>query len=140
MIVRLATEQERELIQQYESVVQVEATNGYGDGSISNHTNWDYPCYICINQNIIVGWIVLAKTKAAFTEEITGMIIELYVFPQYRKSGCGTLLMEYALAYFKQCGISKVQLNVFSGNPAKRLYEKLGFQDVSTLMEIKWGE
>ena len=31
-------------------------------------------------------------------------------------------------------GYKKVQLNVYAGNHAKQLYEKLGFKDVSTLM------
>jgi ribosomal protein S18 acetylase RimI-like enzyme len=37
----------------------------------------------------------------------------------------------------KEKGYKKVQLNVFSGNRAKHLYQNLGFQEVSTLMEKK---
>jgi ribosomal protein S18 acetylase RimI-like enzyme len=64
------------------------------------------------------------------------MILELYVFPTFRKYGVGTKLMKYAITYFRNIGILTIQLNVFAGNPARKLYKKLGFRNVATMMEM----
>jgi len=88
-------------------------------------------------QNQIAGWILIGPDYNPINVQKTGTITSLYVFPIYRKTGLGEQLMKTAIQQLRNEGFQKVQLNVYSGNPAKRLYEKLGFTDISSVMELK---
>ncbi|WP_458413690.1 GNAT family N-acetyltransferase [Schinkia sp. CFF1] len=87
----------------------------------------------------IMGWILLGTDYNYYKKEAVGFLYELYVFPQYRKKGIGKVLIERAIAELKKAGMTKVQLNVFAGNHAKMLYENIGFNDVTILMEKNIG-
>ncbi|HHY74783.1 MAG TPA: GNAT family N-acetyltransferase [Bacillus bacterium] len=90
---------------------------------------------VSLNGGKIIGWILLGIDRNFYKDETIGFLYELYVFPPYRKNGIGKLLMGRAISNFRNAGITKVQLNVFAGNSAKTMYEKLGFKEVTTLME-----
>jgi aminoglycoside 6'-N-acetyltransferase I len=52
----------------------------------------------------------------------------VYVEPGWRRRGVGRELLEAALAWGRQKGCLEADLNVLAGNPARGLYEGLGFQ------------
>ncbi|TRM12182.1 GNAT family N-acetyltransferase [Lentibacillus cibarius] len=81
------------------------------------------------------GWIGVGRIINHKAGRMTGIIPEVFVFPLYRSQGIGRQLCEAACRQLKREGCKKVQLNVFKGNHAKELYEKLGFYEVSSLME-----
>ncbi|RYG71431.1 GNAT family N-acetyltransferase [Lentibacillus lipolyticus] len=85
--------------------------------------------------NVIKGWIGVGKTIEQPLGRKAGMIPELYVFPSYRREGIGQKLCKEACRRLKQEGCKVVQLNVFKGNRARQMYEKLGFNEVFTVME-----
>ena len=105
----------------YEMVSKVLSNGGYY--LIAQH-GWE-----------VMGWILLGFDQNFYQNKPVGFLYELYVFPPYRKKGVGKLLMNEAIAQLKQAGMNNVQLNVFAGNSAKKMYEKLGFKNVTTLME-----
>jgi GNAT superfamily N-acetyltransferase len=51
----------------------------------------------------------------------------LYVLPRYRQHGIGTALLRTALDWGQHRGCRQAQLNVLPHNPARRLYQALGF-------------
>ena len=51
---------------------------------------------------------------------------QLFVLPQYQRNGIGTELVRDVLQRAKQLGVP-VRLRVLRVNPAKRLYDRLGF-------------
>lgn len=51
----------------------------------------------------------------------------LYVLPQRRRRGVGTALLRSAIGWGQQHGCRLVQLSVLPHNPARRLYQALGF-------------
>lgn len=83
----------------------------------------------------IIGWILLGKNMDYFTDEEHGFIYELYVFEEYRGKGIGKQLMIAGIEEFKNSGLKSVRLNVFASNPARKIYEQLGFEDLQTVME-----
>ena len=92
--------------------------------------------YLVATENSkLCGWILIGQEYSPFTNEWVGLIYDLSVFKDYRKKGVGKKLIRNGLTQLKKSGYQKVQLNVFSGNPAKSLYNRLGFQEISTLME-----
>ncbi|WP_332632488.1 GNAT family N-acetyltransferase [Halalkalibacter flavus] len=139
MFIRRATAEELRFIQSYAPIVQQEATLGYMDGKhvLNEEMHYHYKAeyFTLLDNHRICGWVLLGEAKTPVNSETMGMVLELYVLQPYRKKGFGHMLMNYALHYFKQKKLKKVQLNVFAGNFAKKLYEQMGFKDVSTLME-----
>jgi len=87
------------------------------------------------NEREIFAWILLGFDQNYYKNKPVGFLYELYVFPQYRNHGVGKNLIYHALSHLKNAGMKNVQLNVFAGNPAKGLYENLGFAEVTSLME-----
>ena len=56
--------------------------------------------------------------------------LSIAVIPQYRGKGAGTKLMKHLLSELP-VGIGSISLSVNTSNPAKKLYERLGFKDFS---------
>ena len=56
--------------------------------------------------------------------------LSVCVWPGHRGQGLGARLVEAACAHAAARGIRRMSLSVESGNPARRLYERLGFVDV----------
>ncbi|MBP3952705.1 GNAT family N-acetyltransferase [Bacillus suaedae] len=137
MIIRVATEEDLTYINSFATIVQNEATGGYLKGIDGSKLNGpgikEY--WVLEETNQVCGWILVGESRAPFTGEATAMIFELYVLPQFRGNGYATFLMNAAINHFKIRGYTKAHLNVFAQNPAKRIYDKLGFYDVATVME-----
>jgi GNAT superfamily N-acetyltransferase len=51
----------------------------------------------------------------------------LYVLPHYRRRGIGTALLRAAIEWGQRHGCQLAQLSVLPHNPARRLYQELGF-------------
>ena len=63
-----------------------------------------------------------------------GSIDYLIVLKEYRGSGYGGLLMEWALNSLKQGGAERIEIKVVDGNDAVSFYEKYGFKTVSHIL------
>lgn len=59
-------------------------------------------------------------------------IIDVALLPEWRNAGVGTVLLERVLAAAAASG-RKVSIHVEVFNPARRLYERLGFREVQDL-------
>jgi ribosomal protein S18 acetylase RimI-like enzyme len=143
MKIRRATYRETQKILDHSIEVLEEASMGYIKPTKEKARQMVSPFLldgyylVYIEHNIIKGWIAIANTIDYYTDDTIGIIPELYVLPAYRKQGVAEKLCKEALHCLKKEGHMKVQLNVFSGNQIKHLYQKLGLQEISTLMEIK---
>jgi GNAT superfamily N-acetyltransferase len=63
------------------------------------------------------------------------------VVPGWRGRGAGTALVEHSLDVARALGFDAMQFNfVFESNPARRLYERLGFELVGRVPEVIDGE
>ena len=57
--------------------------------------------------------------------------LAIAVVEQYRGKGIGLRLMEDLAATARAAGIQQISLSVSAGNPARRLYQRLGYRDAS---------
>ena len=57
-----------------------------------------------------------------------GKLDYLVVLEEYRGRGYGKMLMDWAMAAFREKGSTQIEVKVVDGNPAIRLYEKYGFR------------
>jgi len=142
MTIRKATLNETQQILDYSLVVMKEATVGHVIPSKQLYDKFMVPIledggYYLVHteNNLIQGWVGIGRQFDQYKQEFVGVIIEMYVLPAYRKRGIAEKLCLEAMRNFKKTGFKRVQLNVFAGNHAKHLYEKIGFHDVTTTME-----
>jgi len=144
MVIQKASLEETKWILEQSLIVMEEATAGHVKPDLLLTEQLMLPVlkdggyYLIAKENgIIQGWTGLGRQFDPYKQTFAGVIIELYVLPAYRGRGIAEKLCLGAMHRLKHAGFQHVQLNVFSGNGAKRLYEKLGFTEVSTLMETK---
>lgn len=142
MVVTKATYKETQEILRQSVNVLSEATVGYINPAwakalqlVSPFLNEGGYYLVYKEDGVLQGWIGIGNLYDFYTDQMAGFIPELYVLPPYRKQGVAEKLCKEAFNHLQEKGYQKVQLNVFAGNRAKQLYEKLGFQDVCTLME-----
>ncbi len=85
----------------------------------------------------IVGFVLLSQARfSLMTTRPAGSVTDIYVEPVFRGQGVGTLLLTAGIAWLRSHGYGRVVLNVAVGNPARRLYERLGFGTFSESMEL----
>ncbi len=87
-------------------------------------------CYylIALENDTLMGWILLGKSKDQFTDNVIGFIYELFVLENFRGQGISKSLLKTGIDQLKQDGYSEVRLSAFVGNNAIKMYEKLGFK------------
>lgn len=95
-------------------------------------------CYylIATENDTLMGWILLGKSKDQFTDNINGFIYELFVLEDFRGQGISKKLIKTGIDNLKQDGYSEVRLSAFAGNHAIKLYEKLGFNTKTVTMSM----
>lgn len=67
-----------------------------------------------------------------------GFVLHVTVHPDHQGQGIGEALVRDALHQFRLGGLSQSALGVSSDNPAKRLYERLGFQTRCAVEAFHW--
>ena len=133
MTIRKATYSEIQQILNHSLDVLKEATLGYVEvrreiafQMVSPFLSDGGYYLVYMKNHVIQGWIGVGKTMDYFTEEMIGIIPEIYVLPQDRNQGIAEKLCLEALRQLQKKGYKRVQLNVFSGNHTKHLYQNLG--------------
>lgn len=91
---------------------------------------------IAIENDKLMGWILIGKSKDQFTDKNNGFIYELFVLEEFRGKGISKMLMKTGIEYLKQDGYSEVRLSAFAGNQAIKLYEKFGFNIRTITMSL----
>lgn len=61
----------------------------------------------------------------------------VYVEPDHRGEGIGRRLLEAALEWGREKGCVEAELNTLVGNPARNLYERMGFKVFELEMRLK---
>jgi len=88
----------------------------------------------------LLGFIVarIRMTPPYMGAEREGFIADMYVHPDYRRSGVASQLHEGALQFFREAGVETVALTVLQRNEkAHRFWERLGYQDYLQEMKMK---
>lgn len=91
---------------------------------------------IATDNEQLMGWILVGAVKDQFTNKRNGFIYELFVLEEFRGNGVSKHLMKTALDHLRQDGYSEVRLSAFAGNPAIKLYEKMGFNMRTVSMSL----
>ena len=92
--------------------------------------------FVAVEEEQILGWILLGTAKDQFTEQVHGFIYELFVLNEFRGNGYSKGLMAAAIEHFQKEGYAEVRLSAKVENPAVHLYEKLGFKPRTVSMAL----
>ena len=92
-----------------------------------------------LDDGLIVGGIVVTVKKAVAWWPGGAWISEIFVVPAHQRRGLGRLLLTNGLRAAAAAGHGAAGLTVSEGNPAKRLYERFGFQAVHSTWFIEPG-
>ncbi len=99
--------------------------------------------YVALADDMIVGFVVgtieKLKNRLDVIDSTVGRITELYVDAAFRGQGIGTQLMEHVERYLRTNRCDVVKVEVFVPNlPARRLYEKFGYQhrDIDSMKKL----
>ncbi len=76
---------------------------------------------LVLKDGAAVGRLILDRAAAQWC------LVDIALLPAWRGQGIGTLLLQTALAEAAQASADAVHLSVHPRNPARRLYERLGF-------------
>ena len=86
----------------------------------------------------ILSWVLLGTTRRdGFSDVQIAFIFDVYTFEQHRRKGLSKKLLELAAQEAKARGFEEIALNVFTGNPARKLYESIGFAENSAVLKMK---
>lgn len=143
MIIRKATKKETEAILDISQKVIEESSMGHITSKDPNIVRVLFQPFlesgayylIAKEGNDLLGWILLGPNYDPYSDEEIGYLFDIYVFPEYRKSGVAKKLNHEALVRLKQDHYKKVQLCIFSGNHSKDLCQQFGFKELMTVYE-----
>ncbi|MBM7601048.1 ribosomal protein S18 acetylase RimI-like enzyme [Virgibacillus halotolerans] len=91
---------------------------------------------IAVEDDKLMGWILIGTSKDQFTDKISGFIYELFVLEEFRGNGISKHLMSTAIDHLRQDGYAEVRLSAFAENQAIKLYQKMGFNIRTVSMSL----
>ncbi|MFZ1024076.1 MAG: GNAT family N-acetyltransferase [Thermoplasmata archaeon] len=85
-----------------------------------------------------VGFMQLYPTFSSISLEPIWILNDLYVVPRARRQGIGGCLLKRAQKFAQDTGAAAILLETASGNPARKLYESLGWQLDQEFGHYRW--
>lgn len=150
MIVRKATEQDLEILLEFEQgIVSAERpfNSTFIDGKIHYYDllyliqSEDSTVLIVEENNEIVasGYARIKKTENSYSNfERYAYLGFMYVKPEHRGKGINKLILDELISWSKDKGISEIRLDVYDQNEsAVKAYEKAGFEPLLLTMRLK---
>ncbi|MBU3143840.1 MULTISPECIES: GNAT family N-acetyltransferase [Clostridium] len=96
---------------------------------------------IIFKENIGVGLICIGKCRDEDKDNSYGEIWGIYLLPEYFNKGIGSKLIYWGLNELRNRNYKKITLWVLEENtPARKFYEKIGFNHDGTVKEITIGK
>jgi ribosomal protein S18 acetylase RimI-like enzyme len=85
---------------------------------------------------VVIGFLEARAIRLApiYRMERTLHIHSIYVAPEHRHKGLGEALLRRALDWGKHAGCDEAELGTLFRNPARSLFEKLGFEAIELEM------
>lgn len=110
-------------------------------GYFQVHLNRDLFAYVIRDGQTIVSCafllIVEKPMSPAFINGRTGIVVNVYTYPAYRRRGCARIIMETLLSEAKKMEISAVELKATTDGYL--LYRSVGFHEEDSKYHImKW--
>jgi GNAT superfamily N-acetyltransferase len=87
----------------------------------------------------LLGYAVVTLGWSLESGGLDALLDEVYLDPSRRGRGIGSALIEQAVEQARELGARRIYLEVEAANgPARRLYERLGWQPEDSQMLLRW--
>ncbi|TLF44023.1 GNAT family N-acetyltransferase [Maribacter aurantiacus] len=101
--------------------------------------NKDSLIFIALSEGVPVGFTQLYFTFSSVSLKPTLILNDLFVHPDYRGQGFGALLLKSAQQFCAEHEFKGLALETAVDNPARRLYEKMGWEKDSHCFHYFWS-
>jgi ribosomal protein S18 acetylase RimI-like enzyme len=98
-----------------------------------------FTAFVAEHAGAVVGMATASERYYTSWAGCTLYIQDIYVDPEWRGRGIGAALLGCVAALALECGSPLVELTVREDNPARRLYARLGFQQVECASYVMAG-
>lgn len=96
----------------------------------------DWPMYAAMDGDDLVGWADI--TPVAVPESVHRGVLGMGLLASHRGAGIGRRLLDACLEHAPRCGMTKVELTVFTSNTAAiALYRRAGFTDIGIIKDYR---
>nr|WP_299344297.1 GNAT family N-acetyltransferase [Allomuricauda sp.] len=95
--------------------------------------------FLAIVENQSVGFTQLYTTFSSVSMQSFYILNDLYVDPSYRKIGIGEALLKAAQNFCSENRFKGVALETAIDNPARKLYERLGWKKNDSFIYYFWS-
>lgn len=100
------------------------------------HVENHWPCYVALDGDYVVGWADI--TPESVPECAHRGKLGMGVLASHRGKSIGAELLKACLRQAPRCGMSKVELTVYTNNTAAvALYSKLGFTEIGIVRDYR---
>lgn len=94
--------------------------------------------FVAESNNKLVGFIQMYPTFSSVSMKGDIIMNDLYVFPEYRRRGLGKALLEAAKTFCTDNNYKGLWVETAIDNPARNLYEKLGWEKDVSFVHYYW--
>lgn len=94
--------------------------------------------FVAENENKLVGFIQMYPTFSSVSMKRDIIMNDLYVFPSHRKKGLGKALLEAAKKFCSDNHCKGLWVETAVDNPARNIYEKLGWEKDVSFVHYYW--
>ena len=96
----------------------------------------DWPMYAAMDGNDLVGWADI--TPVGVPECVHRGVLGMGIVASHRGAGTGRRLLDACLEHAPRCGITKVEVTVFTSSTAAiALYRRAGFTDTGVIKDYR---
>lgn len=114
------------------TMMPLEAARGFAQRQMDN----DWPMYCALDHGEVIGWADI--TPVDIPECAHRGVLGMGVISRYRSKGLGRALLDASMDHAARCGITKVELTVYTHNlPAIGLYRSVGFTDIGVIRDYR---
>ena len=96
--------------------------------------------FVAKNEEKLIGFIQMYPTFSSVSMMKDMIMNDLYVFPEFRKKGIGKALLETAKKFSKDNNYKGLWVETANDNPARSLYEHLGWEKDVSFVHYYWQE
>jgi GNAT superfamily N-acetyltransferase len=94
--------------------------------------------FLALEKDMAVGFTQLYKTFSSVSLQPFYILNDLFVSQESRKKGIGEALLNHAKSFCQKQGYKGLALETATDNPAKNLYERLGWQKDDDYFHFFW--
>jgi ribosomal protein S18 acetylase RimI-like enzyme len=102
-------------------------------------TDPEYQTLIAYNDDLILGYVIgTSANKYSYRKVRTGELDNIYIIPDFRRSGVGQALVDHLLVWLKTKGVKRVMVCAYAKNEsAISFYDTVGFSLDSVNLETE---